>query len=57
MEVCAVALLKVIEVEERPHVVGLELLEGAVVIAQESVTVPVNELAGVTVIVDVPLEL
>jgi hypothetical protein len=55
VEVCAVALLKVSELEERLHVVGLVALEGEVVIAQLSVTVPVNELDGVTVMVEVPL--
>jgi hypothetical protein len=34
--------------------VGLVALEGAVVTAQVSVTVPVKELPGVTVIVEVP---
>jgi hypothetical protein len=53
VEVCAVALLKVSEDEARLHV-GLVALEGAVVTAQVSVTVPVNELPGVTVIVEVP---
>jgi hypothetical protein len=48
----AVALLKVSELEERLHVVGLEAPAGAVT-AQVSVTVPVNELPGVTVIVAV----
>ena len=52
--VCAVVLLKVSEVEERPHVVGLVAPVGAVT-AQLSVTVPVNELPGVTVIVEFPL--
>jgi hypothetical protein len=55
VEVCAVELLKVSEVGERLHVVGLVAPEGAVVIAQESATVPVNEFVGVTVMVDVPL--
>jgi hypothetical protein len=54
VEVCAVALLKVSEDEETPHVVGLVALEGAVVTAQVSATVPVNELPGVTVMVEVP---
>jgi hypothetical protein len=53
VEVCAVALLKVSEDEEKSHV-GLVALEGAVVTAQLIVTVPVNELPGVTVIVEVP---
>jgi hypothetical protein len=54
VEGCAVALLKVSEVEERSHV-GLVALEGAVVTAQVSVTVPVKELPGVTVMVEVPV--
>jgi hypothetical protein len=45
--------LIVTEVGERLHVVGLDALEGAVVIAQLSVTVPVNEFDGVTEMVDV----
>lgn len=53
VEVCAVVLLKVSEDEEKSHV-GLVALEGAVVTAQLIVTVPVNELPGVTVIVEVP---
>jgi hypothetical protein len=55
VEVCAVVLLNVIEVVERLHVAGLEAPVGAVT-AQLSVTVPVNELAGVTVMVEVPVE-
>jgi hypothetical protein len=55
VEVCAVVLLKVSEDEERLHVAALEAPEGAVT-AQASVTVPVNELAGVTVMVEVPDE-
>jgi hypothetical protein len=54
VEVCAVVLLKVSEDEEKSHV-GLVALEGAVVTAQVSVTVPVKELPGVTVIVEVPV--
>jgi hypothetical protein len=42
------------ELEERLHVVGLEAPVGAVTV-QVSVTVPVNELAGVTVMVEVPV--
>ena len=56
VEVCAVELLKVSDDEERPHVVGLEAPEGEVT-AQVSATVPVNELDGVTVMVEVPDEL
>jgi hypothetical protein len=53
VELCAdVLLLKDSEVEERPHVAALEAPVGAVT-AQDSVTVPVNELAGVTVMVAV----
>jgi hypothetical protein len=54
VEVCAVVPLKVSEDEERPHV-GLVAFEGAVVTAQVSVTVPVNELPGATVMVEVPV--
>jgi hypothetical protein len=57
VDVCAVALLNVSEDEERLHVVGLAALEGEVVIEQLSVTVPLNELPGVTVMVEVPLAL
>jgi hypothetical protein len=53
--VCAVVLLNVSESEERLHVAGLVALEGALVIEQVSVTVPVNELPGVTVMVEAPL--
>ncbi len=52
VEVCAVALLKVSEVGERLHVVGLVAPDGQLVTAQVSVTVPVNELPGVTVMVE-----
>jgi hypothetical protein len=53
VEVCAVVLLlKVNEVEERLHVAALEAPVGEVT-AQDSVTVPVNVLAGVTVMVAV----
>jgi hypothetical protein len=55
VEVCAVVLLKVSELEERLHVAALEAPVGAVT-AQLSVTVPVNELPGVTVMVAVPVE-
>jgi hypothetical protein len=51
--VCAVVLLIVTEVGERLHVVGLEAPDGEVVTAQVSVTVPVNEFVGVTVMVEV----
>jgi hypothetical protein len=51
VDVCAVVLLIVTEVGERLHVVGLAAPEGEVVIAQVSATAPVNEFAGVTVMV------
>jgi hypothetical protein len=51
--VCAVVLLIVTEVGERLHVTGLEALDGDVVTAQVRATVPVNELDGVTVMVEV----
>jgi hypothetical protein len=51
--VCAVELLNVRDVGERLHVTGLEALDGDVVTAQVSATVPVNELDGVAVTVDV----
>ncbi len=51
VELCAdVLLLKDTEVEERPHVAALVAPVGAVT-AQVNVTVPVNELPGVTVMV------
>jgi hypothetical protein len=53
VEVCAVVLLMVTEAGERLQVAGLVALVGVVVSAQESVTVPVNEFAGVTVMVEV----
>ena len=56
VEVPDVELLIETEDEERLHVVGLVALEGSVVIAQESVTVPENEFEDVTVMVEVPLE-
>jgi hypothetical protein len=52
-DVCAEALVKVTDVGERLHVAGLVAPEGELVMEQVSVTVPVNELAGVMVIVDV----
>jgi hypothetical protein len=56
VEVCADVLLKVSELGERLHVVGSVALEGVVVTEQLSVTVPVKELPGVTVMVEVPVE-
>ena len=57
VDVCAVVLelLNVTEAGERLHVAGLEAPEGAAT-AQASETVPVNELPGVTVMVEAPLE-
>ncbi len=51
--VCAVVLLMLTEVGERLHVTGLEAFDGDVVTAQDRATVPVNEVDGVTVIVEV----
>lgn len=53
VEVCAVLLLNVSELVDRLHVAGLVALEGVLVTEHVSATVPVNELPGVTVIVDV----
>jgi hypothetical protein len=53
VDVCAVAVLNASEVGERLQVAGLTALVGALVTEQASATVPVKELAGVTVIVDV----
>jgi hypothetical protein len=55
-EVTAVVLLIETEVGERLHVVELTTAVGAAT-AQVSVTVPVNELPGVTVMVEVPVAL
>jgi hypothetical protein len=52
-EVWAVELLIVTDTGERLHVTGLEAPVGEVVTAQVSATVPLNELDGVTVIVEV----
>jgi hypothetical protein len=49
VEVCAASVLKSSDVEERLQVVGLTAFVGDLVTAQESVTVPVNEPDGVTV--------
>jgi hypothetical protein len=51
--VSAVVLLIVTDVGERLHVTGLVALDGDVVTAHVSATVPENELDGVTVIVEV----
>jgi hypothetical protein len=51
--VSAVELLIVTDVGERLQVTGLVALDGDVVTAQVSATVPLNELDGVTVIVEV----
>jgi hypothetical protein len=53
VEVCAVASVKVSEVGSRLQVVGLVAPERDVVTAQESAMVPVNELDGVTEMVEV----
>lgn len=53
IEVCAVVVLNVREVDERLHVAGLVALVGVLVTEQVSATVPVKELPGVTVIVAV----
>jgi hypothetical protein len=55
VELCAVALLKTSELEERLQVTGLEAPAGAVT-AQVSAIVPVNELPGVTLMAEVKLE-
>jgi hypothetical protein len=56
VDVSAVVPVIDTEVEERLHV-GLVGLERELVTAHVSATVPVNEFAGVTVIVEVPVEL
>jgi hypothetical protein len=55
VDVCAVALVNEIELGERLHDGVLDAAAGEVVIVQLSVTVPVNELPGVTVMVELPL--
>jgi len=57
VEVCGVALLNAVS-EEKLHPGSLELVApaGTVPNAQLSVTLPVNELPGVTAIAEVPLE-
>jgi hypothetical protein len=56
VDVSAVVPVIDTEVEERLHV-GLVGLERELVTAQVSSTVPVKEFAGVTVIVELPVEL
>jgi hypothetical protein len=51
--VCAAVLLMVTEVGDMLHVAAFVALVGVLVTAQVSATVPVNEVAGVTVMVDV----
>jgi hypothetical protein len=53
--VCAAVLLNATEDGDRLHVGGADAPVGEVVTAQLSVTVPVNELPGVRVTVEVPL--
>jgi hypothetical protein len=53
VEVCAESSVKVSDVGDTLQVVGLVALDGEVVMAQESETVPVNVLDGVTVMVEV----
>jgi hypothetical protein len=53
VDVCAAVPLMVTEAGERLQVAGLVAPEGAVETAQVSATLPVNEFAGVTVIVAV----
>jgi hypothetical protein len=55
VEVSAVVVLIVTELGERAQVAGLVALEGVLVSAQVNVTVPVNELPGVTVMVELPV--
>ena len=55
VDVCADELEIVTEVGNRLHVAGLVAPVGALVVEHVSDTVPVNELPGVTVTVDVPL--
>ncbi len=53
VDVCGVVLPMETEVGERAHVVGLVAPVGELVIEQARETVPVKELDGVTVIVEV----
>jgi hypothetical protein len=55
VDVCAVVPLIVTEVGFRLHVGRLAAPAGELVTAQVRVTAPVNEFAGVTVMVEVPL--
>jgi hypothetical protein len=54
VEVGAMALLMTTEVGDRPQVAGLAAPVGGVT-TQESVTVPVKEFEGVTVMSEVPV--
>ena len=53
IDVCAAVLLNESEAGDNPHVAGLVAPEGELVTEQLRDTVPVKELAGVTVIVEV----
>jgi len=53
VDVCAVVVLNAMEVGERLQVVALTAAVGALVTEHASETVPENELAGVTVMVEV----
>jgi hypothetical protein len=55
VDVCAVVLLKVSDVGDKLQVAALVALVGVLVTEQARATVPVNELPGVTVMVEVPL--
>lgn len=53
VDVCGAVLLMEMEAGESPQVVGLVAPAGELVMEQARETVPVNELDGVTVIVEV----
>jgi hypothetical protein len=55
VDVCAVVLLIATDVGDMLHVAALVALVGVLVTEHPSATVPVNELPGVTVMVEVPL--
>jgi len=55
VDVCAEVLLNVRDVGDKLHVAALVALVGVLVTEHANATVPVNELPGVTVIVEVPL--